>query len=105
MSDSIRSLRKPIRGSETLASKANIIQFQPRVDSDDPQDPEPAPDASCSRRPRMYRIQDYRANIIAAAKNQRHYRSIAAQYGINSLEVWKIVTGALPKKQLSKEAA
>ncbi len=84
----------PIRKPAQHAS--NLIVFRPRVKPEGPQRPDPTSDPSCSR-PRMYMLDDYRANIVAAARKKRHYRSIAAQYGVNSLEIWKIVTDELEK--------
>lgn len=63
-----------------------------------PQGPDNAPHNGCAS-PRLYRIEDYRANIVAAARRGRHYRSIAAQYGINALEVWRIVTDELQNRR------
>jgi len=85
-------LRKPVRHA------TKIIEFRIPKRDGGPQRPDPAPLSGCSR-PTMYVLDDYRDNILAAARRGRNYRSIAAQYGINALEVWKIVTDALQVKR------
>ncbi len=65
-----------------------------RVDSTDPQPPDPGPNASCGR-PCTFILDTHRENIIAAARNGRHYRSIAAQYGVSALDIWRVVSEEL----------
>ena len=50
-------------------------------------------------RPCTYVLDDYRDNILMAARQGRNYRNIARQYGVSALEIWRIVAGALPGKK------
>jgi len=85
--------RRTPASSDTRGGKGRILRFPKQCNGSGPQGPEPSPFIGCS--PVRYRIEDFRANIVAAARQGRHYRSIAAQYGLNALEVWQIVTDAL----------
>ncbi len=87
--------RRPAASSDNASGSSNLIEFRVPVNGDSPEPPEPAPNSSCSR-PTMYRLDAQRDKILAAARGGRSYRSIAAQYGINALEVWHIVIAALP---------
>lgn len=89
--------RQPL-SSDSAASNHRVLQMPRRVDTDGPQDPDPTPKPSCNR-PCTFILDAHRDSIIAAARNGRHYRSIAAQYGINSLEVWRIVTDELKTRK------
>jgi len=88
---------RPPASSDSRSGKGRILLFKPRVNGTDPQPPRNTPDGSCS--PVRYRLEDFRSNIVAAARSGRHYRSIAAQYGLNALEVWEIVTNELQTRR------
>ena len=62
-----------------------------------PEPPEGSPVSGC--RPALYVLADHRANVIAAVRRGRHYRSIAAQYGVSALHVWQMVAEELGERR------
>lgn len=93
------SRRQP-NASETSSGKGRILLFKARANSGpvDPNDPEPLP--GCSR-PCTYILDEHRDNILAAARRGQHYRSIAAQYGVSALDIWRIVAGELQARRIA----
>ena len=80
--------KKPVR-----STKATVVVLPLPDNGKRPQPPQGSALRSC--RPCEYLVEDYRQNIIMAARQGRSYRSIAAQYGISALSVWKIVCDGL----------
>jgi hypothetical protein len=62
-----------------------------------PQPDGPAPIIGCTPCRRV--LLAFRAQVIAAVRRGRDYRSIAAQYGVRAEDVWQIVAEELADRR------